>query len=384
MNLYFDNASTSFPKPSSVHNAIMNYGTNIGTNPGRGAYSLSLTSNRLVYSAREAIAEFFNFDNPENVIFTMNVTHALNILIKGLIKPNWHVITSSMEHNSVIRPLYTLKQSVDFDLEILPCTKDGLIDIETFKSSIKSNTKVVIFSHASNVIGNIQPLEEIGNICKSNNIFFIVDGAQSCGSIPVDFKALNCNALCFTGHKALLGPQGIGGFLIDNTLNSVTLPLYEGGTGSTSDSLYQPDFLPDKFESGTLNSYGIAGLSEGIKYINSIGTNTIFEKKKNLLLYFYEQIASMNNIISFPSNFSANNTGVISLKHLKLDPSEFSFYLANNYNIMTRSGLHCSPLTHKTIGSFPEGTVRFSLGFFNEKSDIDYVINSINSINKIL
>ncbi|MBC8060976.1 MAG: aminotransferase class V-fold PLP-dependent enzyme [Clostridiaceae bacterium] len=380
MNLYFDNAATSFPKPQQVHEAILDYMVNIGTNPGRGAYSTALNADRLVYNTREALANFFNFPKPENVIFTLNITHALNILIKSIIKPHWHVITTTMEHNSVLRPLYALKNSINFDLDVLPCSTEGLLDINTFNDHIKTNTRLVILSHASNVVGTIQHIELIGKICKKRGIYLIIDAAQSCGSIPVDFRAINCNALCFTGHKGLLGPQGIGGFLIDDILNEEASTFYEGGTGSTSNSLQQPNFLPDKFECGTLNSPGIAGLLASINYINSNGLLAIQQSEEYLTDYFIKNILNIKNVILFGPKDSKSKTSVISLKHSAMDNSEFSFLLSNNYNIMTRSGLHCAPLAHKTIGTFPSGTVRFSFGPFHNKADLDFLLSSINTL----
>ena len=382
MNLYFDNAATSFPKPQQVSEAVLNYMVNIGTNPGRGAYSAALDADRLVYKTREVVAEFFNFSKPENVVFTMNVTHALNILIKGVIKPHWHVITTTMEHNSVLRPLTTLKKSLDFDLDILPCSAEGLLDINIFEKSIKQTTRLVILSQASNIVGTIQQIEAIGKICRTKGIYLIVDGAQSSGAIPVDFKALNCSALCFTGHKSLLGPQGIGGFLIEDKLNEETSTLYEGGTGSNSQSLEQPDFLPDKFECGTLNSPGIVGLLAGINYINSIGLLTIQQTEEYLTSYFIDNLLNIKNITILGPKTGLKKTSVISIKHSSMECAELSFLLSNNYNIMTRSGLHCAPLAHKTIGTFPSGTTRFSFGIFNTKVDIDYLLDSINCISK--
>ena len=380
MNLYFDNAATSFPKPQQVHEAVLNYMVCIGANPGRGAYSAALNADRLVYTARQTIADFFNFSKPENVVFTLNITHALNILIKGIIKPNWHVITTTMEHNSILRPLHTLKKSINFDLDILPCSLEGLLDINIFKNCIKPSTRLVILSHASNVVGTIQQAELIGNICKQMGIYLIIDGAQSCGSISVDFKALNCNALCFTGHKGLLGPQGIGGFLIDDNLNEEASTFYEGGTGSTSHSLEQPDFLPDKFECGTLNSPGIAGLLAGIIYINSIGILTIKQTEEYLTDYFIKNVLNIKNIILLGTKNAKSKTPVISIKHSLIDCAEFSFLLSNNYDIRTRSGLHCAPLAHKTIGTYPNGTLRFSFGSFHTKADVDFLLTSINTL----
>ena len=382
MNLYFDNAATSFPKPEQVYDSMLNYMTQVGGNPGRGAYSSSLDANRIVYSAREAVSQFFNFDKPENVIFTLNITHSLNILLKGLIKPGWHVLTSSMEHNSVLRPLHTLKQTVSYDLDIIQADASGSINIEAFKKSIKFNTKLVVLSHVSNVTGTIQSLEEIGKICKDRDIYFIIDAAQSAGVLEVDYKKLNCNALCFTGHKSLLGPQGIGGFLIDDSLNEITSTFYEGGSGSTSASLLQPTFLPDKFEAGTLNTPAIAGLLSGITYINSIGLSSIFEKEHLLAKYFTEKINNFNFITSYGNNNSNNKTAVFSINISNFDSSNLSFLLNRDFSIMTRSGLHCAPLAHKTIGSFPSGTTRISFSSFNEISDIDILLDSIYKISK--
>lgn len=382
MNLYFDNAATSFPKPKQVYESMMSYMTKIGGNPGRGAHSASLNSDRLVFEARESLANFFNFGKPENVIFTLNVTHALNILIKGLIKPDWHVITSSMEHNSVLRPLNTLKQKINFDLDIVEADETGLIDISAFKKKLKPNTRLVILSQASNVTGTIQPLVDIGKICKDKGVYFIVDAAQSAGSINVDFKNLNCNALCFTGHKSLLGPQGIGGFLIDDTLNEITSTFYEGGTGSTSDSLFQPTFLPDKFESGTLNTPAIVGLMSGINYINSLSIKTISDKELYLSNYLNEKLKDMDFVTGYGTNDIQRKTSVFSINIFNLDSSNLSFLLSRDFNILTRSGLHCAPLAHKTIGTFPVGTTRISLSSFHELEDIYTLVDAIFKISK--
>jgi len=326
--------------------------------------------------------ELFNFNSIENVIFTSNITQSLNIILKSIVKDGWHIITSSMEHNSVIRPLISLKESKNIELDILKCSKDGLINIEEFKKSIKSNTKLVVLNHASNVIGTIQPLEEIGKICKKNNIYFVIDSAQSAGAIPLDFNQLNCNALAFTGHKSLLGPQGIGGFLIDNTLNQEASPFIEGGTGSISQSTFQPDFLPDKFESGTLNAPGIAGLLAGVKYIISEGISTIKERESELCKNLIDGLLNINSIEVYGLKNITLRTATISINSSKINNSELGFALDKDFGIMARTGLHCSPLAHETIGTFPIGTLRFSLGPFNDKKDINYVLYAINSILK--
>ncbi len=378
--MYLDNAATSYPKPDCVYDGMLNYMKNIGASPGRGAYSNALESSRIVYNCRKAISEFFNFNKIENIIFTSNITASLNILLKSTIKDNWHIITSSMEHNSVLRPLSSIATYKNIEVDIIQCSPNGLLSIEEFKSKIKTNTKVVVMSHASNVIGSIQPLEKIGKICKEKGIYFIIDSAQTAGAIPLDFNKLNCSALAFTGHKGLLGPQGIGGFMICDELNNEALPFIEGGTGSESENIFQPTFLPDKFESGTLNTPGIVGLYQGINFIKNIGLDYIVENESHLFKVFLEKLLNLDfiNIYGYDKNISYVPTVSIGLKNM--NSSMLSYILDNEFKIATRSGLHCAPLAHKTIGSFPSGTVRFSLGFFNTLEDIEYTINSLYTI----
>lgn len=384
MEIYLDNASTTFPKPKQSIDAMYNYMLNVGGNSGRGNYSNSLESNRYLYNARELVSNFFNFDCPENVIFTSNVTESLNMLIKGLLKQGDHVLTSSLEHNSVVRPLYSCVESLNVKLDFIKCTSTGFIDIDDFKNKILPNTKLVIITQVSNVTGSIQDLKAIGEICKQNNIFFIVDSAQGAGVIKLDIKSINANAIAFTGHKSLLGPQGIGGFIIDNELNDSCISIIHGGTGSMSSSMYQPNFLPDKFESGTLNMPGIVGLSESIKYINSIGLDNIYSHNKYLITYLLEGLLNIKNIIVYGDLSGKSLTTCISINMKSMDCSELS-YLLDCEGIKTRSGLHCSPLAHQTIGTYPTGTVRLSISYFNTKADIDYTLLILNKIaNKLI
>lgn len=383
MKVYLDNGSTSFPKPKIVIDSIYNYMTNVGGNPGRANHSNALESNRTVYMAREEICNLFNYDKPENVIFTNNITSSLNILLNGIIKPGDHVITSSMEHNSVIRPLYNLKDNLNIDVDIVNANVLGIVDIKDIEKLIKPNTKLIVITHASNVVGSIQPIKQIGHLCKKFGIFFMLDSAQSAGVLDINFKDLSLNALAFTGHKSLLGPQGIGGFIIDDKLNEICNPLILGGTGSLSHSLTQPDFLPDKFESGTLNIPGIVGLYEAVKFIKSEGLNTIYEHNNYLRSYLIAGILNMPNYkISGPLD-RKSATSCVSITHSKLDISELSYILESDFNISNRSGLHCAPLAHKTIGTYPNGTVRLSLGYFNTLEEIKYTIDSLNKINSI-
>ena len=380
MNIYLDNAATTFPKPPEVYNSIMNYMMNIGTNPGRGASTASLAGNRVILNCRYALMDFFHFDKVENVIFTSNVTTSLNTLIKSSVKKGWHVITSSMDHNATLRPLNSLFEKNIIELDIIPCSKDGLINIDDFINALKPNTKLVVLSHASNIIGSIQPIETIGKICKDKDIYFIIDVAQTAGVLPIDFYKLNCNALAFTGRKGLLGPQGTGGFLIDDKLNEQCTSFIEGGTGSLSSSIIQPDFLPDKFESGTLNAPGIAGLLEGINFINSEGLASIRENEEYLCEKLIEGLLNIPSINVYGNTRTSTRTATISINSTKIDNSELGFIIDSEYGIITRTGLHCAPLAHETIGTYPSGTLRFGIGPFNDIKDINYTLNALNTV----
>ena len=381
-NIYLDNASTTFPKPKIVVDSIYNFLTNIGGNPGRSNHDNGLQSNRLLLEARETIASFFNFNNIDNVIFTNNITTSLNTLINGCLRKGDHIITSSMEHNAILRPLVNLKENNIIELDIIEANKFGFINVEDFKNALQPNTKFIFLTQASNVVGSIQPVLEMGKLCKENNIHFILDTAQGAGVLDIDFHALNLSALAFTGHKSLFGPQGIGGFIISDELNKICNPYILGGTGSLSHSLIQPNFLPDKFESGTLNMPGIVGLMEGIKFIKSEGLKTIYEKNNFLRNHLVSELRNINNIILYEDINNDNYTSCVSLNIKGLDTAELSFMLDSDFGIKNRSGLHCAPLAHKTIGSFPTGTVRLSLSYFNSREDIDYTINSLSNISK--
>lgn len=380
MKIYLDNAATSYPKPAAVYDAVMNYMINIGANPGRGGYENSIKGSRVIFECRKLIADFFKYNKPENVIFTSNITESLNILLKSVIKDGWHIITSTMEHNSVLRPLSAISKYKNITLDIIPCSEDGFIDIARIKEKIKPETRLIILSHSSNVTGAVQPLADIGKLCHDKNIYFIIDTAQTAGVLNLNFHELHCSALAFTGHKSLLGPQGIGGFIIDDNLNREASTFIEGGTGSLSESIIQPDFLPDKFESGTLNSPAIAGLTEGIKFINREGISAIEQKERYLRNIFIEKLSDMKYVTVYNSNIELPSTSVVSLNSDKISNAELGFILDRDYGIMARTGLHCAPLAHKTIGTFPEGTIRFSIGYFNDKKEINYTLDSIYKI----
>jgi len=379
VEVYLDNSSTTFPKPKQVIDSMYNYMLNVGGNAGRGNYNNSLQSNRYLYDAREIICDFFGYNCPSNVIFTSNVTTSLNILIKGILKTGDHVITSSMEHNSVIRPLSFCKENLQIKLDIIKANSMGFIDLDDFKNKITAKTKLVVITQASNVTGSIQQIHDIGKMCNDNNIFFIVDSSQGAGVLDLNMKSVNANAIAFTGHKSLLGPQGIGGFVLDNKFNDSCSTLLHGGTGSLSYSIDQPDFLPDKFECGTHNLPGIVGLAEGIKYINSIGLNNIYDHNHYLMNYLLNGLLNITGVIVYGDLSGKMSTTCISINLTSLDSSELNYYLECE-GIKARSGLHCSPLAHQTIGTYPNGTVRLSISYFTTKTDIDYTLTVLNKI----
>ncbi|MBV1757488.1 MAG: aminotransferase class V-fold PLP-dependent enzyme [Dethiosulfatibacter sp.] len=376
--VYLDNGATSFPKAPGVSESITDYIINVGSNVNRSAYNSSYKAENTVYETRELICQLFNFDKPENVVFTKNVTESLNVLIKGLLQEHDHVIVSSMEHNAVMRPLNALGNKIEYTK--VKCSKLGELDINDLVSSIKPNTKAVVMTHASNVCGTILDLEEVGRICQEKGIFFIIDSAQTAGFLDIDFIGLNADAIGFTGHKSLLGPQGIGGFVINDKLANNLDTFIEGGTGSLSDSEYQPNYMPDKFESGTLNIPGIFGLNASLKYVLNEGVENIRDKELQLLDRFMKGIYDMNGIEIIGKKSSTGRTGIVSLDFVNQDNGLISYELDKEYGIMTRCGMHCAPSAHQTLGTFPRGTVRFGFSHFNTFDEIDYTVNSIKKI----
>lgn len=379
--IYFDNAATTFPKPDSVINAMFNYMSNQGGSANRGSSSTAIQSSRLVYECRYELAKFFNFPKSENVIFTNNITTSLNMLLLGIIKSGWHIITTSMEHNSVIRPLVKISEEVpDVELDIIKCDENGLVPLEKIKERIKSNTKLIVLTHASNLVGTIQPIEEIGRICKENNILFILDSAQTAGIVPIDMEKCNINGLAFTGHKSLLGPQGIGGFIIDDKLNSICKNIFSGGTGSNSSLVEHPQDLPDKFEYGTLNTPGIIGLLEGIRFIEKEGIENIKEKEEFLCQKAMDLLSEIPEIKIYGPMDAKKKTSTISFNIEGMDPEFTGFLLDSEFNITCRTGIHCTPLAHKTVGSYPTGSIRISLGYFNTLEEVYRFVEVIKEL----
>lgn len=377
--LYFDNAATTFPKPEVVYTSIMEAMRGYGANPGRSGHKLALKASRGIYDTRELICKIFNVKNPMNIILTFNATESLNIGIKGILKPGDHVITTSMEHNSVLRPIKYLEK---FGIEstIIEADEKGRINVLDIEKSIKSNTKLIVNTHVSNLTGTIMPIEDIGRVARNNGIIYMVDAAQSAGVYDIDIEKMNIDILAFPGHKGLLGPQGTGGLYIREDLKLEGF--MQGGTGSASHSLIQPDIFPDKFESGTANAPGIVGLGAGIKYILDRGINTIREYEESLTEHFIEEAKKIDGIKLYgPLNIKEQGA-VVALNIKDADSSEVSYILDQEYDIAVRPGLHCAPLAHKSIGTLEQGAVRFSFGIFNSHEEIELSIKALRDIAK--
>ena len=379
--IYLDNASTTFPKAPNVASAMADYITNCGININRGSYSLAYDVEDIIYTTRQRLHTLFNGHDPSHVIFTQNVTMSLNMVIKGLLKAGDHVLVSSMEHNAVMRPLtQLLDEGITFDT--IPCDSTGSIQMDSIEPLIRPNTVALIINHASNVCGTIQPLKSIGPICKAHNLQFIVDAAQTAGVIPIDVKACHIDALCFTGHKGLLGPQGIGGIILTKEMAQNLTPLIAGGTGSFSHLETMPTHMPDAFESGTLNLPGIIGLNEGLAYIESQGMENIHNHELALTQAFLEGLQSIDGINIVGKQNIQDRTAVVSITIDGMDPANIAYELESTYHIMTRVGLHCAPRAHQTLRTYPEGTVRFSFGYANTHKDVESALSALNTIVK--
>lgn len=380
--VYFDNTATSWPKPDCVAGSMINFMNNIGANPGRSGHKLSIKASRIVYDTREIIAQMFGASDPVQVVFTNNVTDALNLALWGICRAQDHIITSSMEHNSIMRPLRALEKK-GIELTVVPCSREGELDPADIKKSIKSNTKMIALLHSSNVTGTIMPITEIGQIARSAKLVFLVDSAQTAGAIPIDMEKNKIDLLGFTGHKALYGPTGTGGLVIGGRVDiSEFHPIKMGGTGSLSDEEEQPSFLPDKFESGTLNTVGLSGLKASLLWLLEKGIDNIKHKKEELTNYLVEELCSLPEVTVYGTRKACKMTSTVSFNIKGILPSDAAFKLDKDFNIYCRVGLHCAPAAHKTIGTFPQGTIRFGLGFFNTKKQINYAVSALKKIIK--
>lgn len=389
--IYLDNASTTYPKPACVPDAVYQYMTQIGSNINRGCYEDAYSAEEMVYDTRRQLCDLFGFSDCKNVIFTKNITESLNVIIKGFFKSGDHVLVSSMEHNAVMRPLVQMTQAgVSFTR--LPCTKEGCLDvrkkgIDTFlESYIRPETRAIIMTHASNVCGTMLPIEAVGDFCAWHGLRFIVDAAQTAGTCPIHMEEMHIDALAFTGHKGLLGPQGIGGFIVRDEMASEMNPLLSGGTGSLSHTENIPDFLPDRFEPGTMNLPGIAGLHAGLAWIESTGMEKIRTHELKLTEQFIQGILDIDPdgtaIRLIGKKDISDRTGVVSIQTPRHELSEIAFLLDDVYGIMTRVGLHCAPSAHQTLGTYPEGTIRFSFGWNNTEEDVDHALTALRKLIK--
>ena len=376
--IYFDNAATTMRKPDCVIDAVADAMRNFG-NSGRGAHEASLDASRMIYETRERISELFNLGNPLQVAFTSNSTESLNMAIQGLFSKGDHVITTVLEHNSVLRPLY-LMENRGVSLTILPCDEKGVLCYDQLEESIRPETKAVVCTHASNLTGNRMDLERVGELCHRHGIRLVADASQTAGVLPIDMKRMHIDVLCFTGHKSLLGPQGIGALLLDADFARRLTPLVAGGTGSASDSEELPDWMPDRFESGTPNMPGVYGWEAALGWLENTGIETLENHEKTLSKRFLEGIYGLKNVKLYGATVPEGRTGVFSVGFLNCDNAEAAWRLEREFGILTRCGLHCAPSAHKTLGSFPEGSVRFSTGWANTEADIDAALSAIAAI----
>lgn len=378
--IYLDNAATSWPKPPGVSDAIKKFIDEIGANPGRSGHQASVQAARVVFSARKAISDFFNGPDPLRVIFTANITEALNLALLGLLHPGDHVITTSLEHNSVMRPLRFL-ETRGVELTVVESSRECVVDPHRFEVNIKKNTKLIVVNHASNVTGTILPVREIGKIARKHDLLFLTDEAQTGGAYPVDMQENCIDLLAFTGHKSLLGPTGTGGLILGDRVNHLQInPLTRGGTGSNSEKEEQPEILPDRFESGTLNASGLAGLAVSIQWIQKTGISNIRSHEERLSQRLIDGLNEITGVKVYGSWIARQQTATVSFTIHNIDNGKIGFVLDDSFGILCRIGLHCSPAAHKTIGTYPYGTVRLSIGYFNDEQEIDTTIRAIQKI----
>ena len=380
--IYFDNPATSWPKPPQVKEAMIRFMEEVGANPGRSGHFRSIEAARIVFETREALSVLFHVKDSSRIVFTLNATESINLALKGLLKPGDHVITSSMEHNSVMRPLRDLEKK-GIELSIVPCSKEGMLDPQEVERKIQSNTKMVVLNHASNVTGTLLPIEEVGLIARKYNVFFLVDAAQTAGAYPIDMEKDGIDLLAFTGHKSLYGPQGTGGLVIGERIKEKEMiPLKQGGTGSRSEFEEQPDFLPDCFESGTPNGVGLAGLFAGVQFVLEKGVEQIRQNEITLIKKLIKGLKEIPQVRLYGPENEANRIATLSFNVAQLSPSEVALRLEKEFGILCRPGLHCAPAAHHTLGTFPEGTIRFGLSAFNTEAEVETAIQAVSQISK--
>lgn len=372
--IYMDNAATSYPKPESVYNAMDYFNRHLGGSPGRGSHQRTLQAGTVLLDTREALAALFNIKDSSRIAFTLNVTEALNLALKGLLNPGDHVLTTSMEHNAVARPLHALSYR-GVTWTAVPCGKDGSLNPDDMRRAIRPQTRMICMLHASNVTGAIMPVDEVGKIARENDLMFILDTAQSAGVLPIDVESQGIDVIAFTGHKGLFGAQGTGGVYIRPGIK--VRPLKEGGTGSLSEHLEQPEVMPDSLESGTPNTPGLAGLLAGVRFIEKTGLDSISSHEKALTGMLIEGLKGIKGVKQYGPVDVKRQTAVVSFNIGDMDCGEISYLLDNNFGIVTRAGLHCAPLAHRTMGTLEVGSCRLSPGLFNTQEDIEQVVKAI-------
>lgn len=374
--IYFDNAATTLQKPPCVAQAVLEAMTTFG-NPGRGVHEPAMAASRAVYEARCALAQLFHAENPARIAFTANATQALNIAIKGILNPGDHVITTAMEHNSVLRPLYELEEQ-GVELTILPADKRGRVAYEAFEAAIRSNTRAIVCTHGSNLTGNLVDVGKIGAIAKAHGLLLVVDASQTAGIIPIDVEKMNIDILCFTGHKGLLGPQGTGGLYVRE---GVTVrPLLTGGSGVQSHSKTHPSQMPTALEAGTLNAHGLAGLNAGVRYLLERGIGTLRQKELDFTWAFYEGVKKIPGITVYGDFSARERCPIVSLNVRDYDSAQVSDALFSTFGIATRPGAHCAPLLHDALGTGQRGAVRFSFSHYNTMEQINTAIAALREI----
>ncbi len=389
--IYLDNASTSFPKPREVSDAVYHYMTGVGSNIGRGGYASAYAAEEAVFAARQLLCDFFGGEDPKNVVFTKNITEALNVLLRGLLQPGDHVLVSAMEHNAVMRPLQLLGHELAADeqpsaaitFSRVPCDREGNLELEYLPKLVRPNTKAIVMTHASNVCGTLLPLEQVSAFCKEHGLLFIVDSAQSAGVFPLDMQKMGLDALAFTGHKGLLGPQGMGGFILREHMVERVRPLMVGGTGSMSHTERTPAFMPDKFEAGTLNLPGIVGLAAGVRWLKERGLERIRAHELALtgqLLVGLAALEQQGLLRVVGRKDITRRTSVVSIADTTQDIAMVAHKLATEYGIATRVGLHCAPNAHKTLGTYPTGTLRFSMGWHNTPEEVAVALQTLEEV----
>lgn len=378
--VYLDNAATSFPKPEGVSTAMKAYMEQVGATINRSVYGRAQDAGLVTLQLRERLKRLFHFPEPvTHVILTPGATWGLNMAIKGFLKPGDHCIVSSMEHNAVMRPLLQL-EGVSFDR--IPCNREGLLNPGDIEALIRPNTRLLVMAHGSNVCGSVQDAKAVGEICAKHGIAFVLDAAQTAGHYPVDFEAFRLSALCVPGHKGLLGPSGIGGLLMTDKFAKMLDPIVAGGTGSASDSEYLPEYLPDRFESGTPNLPGIYGWEAALRFVEATGVDALRNHEMALCKRFLEGLEKIEGAVLCGTKDLNRRVGVISVDFENQDNAEAAFRLETEFGILTRCGLHCAPSAHKALDTFPRGTVRFSLGFAGTEADVDAALAAIAAVSE--